>query len=73
MQTKAEKKLDTRLHKSEKKISELEHALQLEKKKFQIERGKNKVLTEKLSRRILSQSALKEEVTELKKNFPFQV
>ena len=73
MQTKAERNLEKRLVKSEKRVLQLEQDLQLAKADVKQEKQKNKVLTEKLSRRSLSQSALKEEVTELKKNFPFQV
>ena len=73
MQTKAERNLEKRLVKSEKRVLQLEQYLQLAKADVKQEKQKNKVLTEKLSRRSLSQSALKEEVTELKKNFPFQV
>ena len=69
MQTKAERNLERQLHKSEKRVSQLEQELQLEKKNVKIEKGKNKILTEKLSRRNSSQSALKEEVSELKKTF----
>ena len=69
MQTKAEKNLANLLLKSEKKVSQLEQHLNLEKENVKIEKKKNKVLTEKLSRRNLSQTALKEEVIELKKTF----
>ena len=69
MQTKSEKNLANLLLKSEKKVSQLEQHLNLEKENVKIEKKKNKVLTEKLSRRNLSQTALKEEVIELKKTF----
>ena len=73
MQTKAEKNLEKQLLKSEKRVSQLEQSLQSEKQNVKDEKKKNKVLTEKLTRRNLSQSVLKEEVSELKKNFPFQL
>ena len=69
MQTKAEKNLANLLLKSEKKVSQLEQHLNLKKGNVKIEKKKNKVLTEKLSRRNLSQTALKGEVIELKKTF----
>lgn len=73
MSTKAERNTKKELLKSEKRVSELEQTLKLEKEKVKEEKKKNKVLREKLSRRNLSQSVLKEEVRELKKNSLFQV
>jgi chromosome segregation ATPase len=65
------KESEKRLKESEKRVSQLEVKLEDTKEQLRKEHETTKSLKNKLSRRDVSQSALEEEVSDLKKNFSF--
>ena len=66
---KIQKEQSKKLILAEKRISQLEGKLKLKDEKLKLEKKKSKSLSDKLSRSNSLKSALKEEVSELKKNF----
>lgn len=73
MHKNALKETEKKLIAAEKENIKLKQSLQLGKEKLQEEKQKNKSLSDKLSRRNQSQTVLKDELTQLKKNVRFHL
>lgn len=69
MSSKSQQSAERNLIKAEKEIASLKHKLMQEKESHKTTKEYNKSLKAKLSRRDLSQSSLKEELSTLKKTF----